>query len=198
MNKLQNNEMWYTFCPNDIKKAGLRALYDLHGEEFEIEYQKAVDLGLGKEINPKSIFDSIIKSQVESGKPYVMFKDNANKNNMQRNIGVIKQSNLCCLDGESIITIINENGGIEKITMEEVVKLHEKHKNIFVLSENNTFQPILGAIKTKENAEVIEIVDEEKNVRIVCTPDHRIFTKNRGYVMACDLLEDDELDTNFN
>lgn len=95
MNKLQNNEMWYTFCPNDIKKAGLRALYDLHGEEFEIEYQKAVDLGLGKEINPKSIFDSIIKSQVESGKPYVMFKDNANKNNMQRNIGVIKQSNLC-------------------------------------------------------------------------------------------------------
>ena len=198
MNKLQNSEMWYTFCPNDIKKAGLRALHDLHGKEFEIEYQKAVDLGLGREVNPKTIFDSIIKSQVESGKPYVMFKDNANKNNMQRNIGVIKQSNLCCLDGESIITIINENGGIEKITMEEVVKLHEKHKNIFVLSENNTFQPILGAIKTKENAEVIEIVDEEKNVRIVCTPDHRIFTKNRGYVMACDLLEDDELDTNFN
>lgn len=95
MNKLQNNEDWYIFCPNDIKKAGLRPFQDLYGEEFESEYYKAVDLGLGKKVNPKDIFDAVIKSQVESGKPYVMFKDNANKNNMQRNIGVIKQSNLC-------------------------------------------------------------------------------------------------------
>jgi len=95
MEKLQNNEDWYTFCPNEIKKAGLKPLYDLHGEEFVAEYYKAVELGLGKKVSPKSIFDAIIKSQVESGKPYVMFKDNANKNNMQRNIGIIKQSNLC-------------------------------------------------------------------------------------------------------
>jgi ribonucleoside-diphosphate reductase alpha chain len=95
MHKLQNNEDWYTFCPNDIKKSGLRPLHELYGDEFEAEYQKAVELGIGKKVNPKDIFDAIIKSQVESGKPYTMFKDNANKNNMQRNIGVIKQSNLC-------------------------------------------------------------------------------------------------------
>ena len=95
MEKLQNDEDWYLFCPNDIKKAGLTPLYELHGEAFEAEYYKAVELGLGKKVNPKDIFDSIIKSQVESGKPYVMFKDNANKRNMQRNIGIIKQSNLC-------------------------------------------------------------------------------------------------------
>jgi len=95
MEKLQNDEDWYLFCPNDIKKAGLIPLYELHGEAFEAEYYKAVELGLGKKVNPKDIFDSLIKSQVESGKPYVMFKDNANKRNMQRNIGIIKQSNLC-------------------------------------------------------------------------------------------------------
>ena len=95
MEKLQNNEDWYLFCPNDIKKAGLTPLYELHGADFEAEYYKAVELGLGKRVNPKDIFDSLIKSQVESGKPYVMFKDNANKRNMQRNIGIIKQSNLC-------------------------------------------------------------------------------------------------------
>ncbi len=95
MEKLQNNEDWYLFCPNEIKKAGLTPLYELHGEAFEAEYYKAVELGLGKKVNPKDIFDSLIKSQVESGKPYVMFKDNANKRNMQRNIGIIKQSNLC-------------------------------------------------------------------------------------------------------
>lgn len=95
MEKLQSGEDWYLFCPNDIKKAGLKPLYDLAGEEFNIEYQKAVDLGIGIAVNPKKIFDAIIKSQVESGKPYVMFKDNANKRNMQDNIGTIKQSNLC-------------------------------------------------------------------------------------------------------
>lgn len=95
MEKLEKGEDWYLFCPNDIKKAGLKPLYNLHGEKFNAEYQKAVDMGLGKKVNPKDIFDAIVKSQVESGRPYVMFKDNANKRNMQDNIGPIKQSNLC-------------------------------------------------------------------------------------------------------
>ena len=95
MNKLLSNEPWYLFCPKVLKDNGLRPLEDLWGEEFEAEYQKAVDLGIGHEISPKKIWDSIIKSQVESGRPYVFFKDNANRKNMQSNIGVIKQSNLC-------------------------------------------------------------------------------------------------------
>ena len=95
MKKLEKGEDWYTFCPNDLKKAGIKPLYNLWGDEFDAEYEKAVEMGLGKKVNPKEIFDSIVKSQVESGRPYVMFKDNANRRNMQRNIGPIKQSNLC-------------------------------------------------------------------------------------------------------
>jgi ribonucleoside-diphosphate reductase alpha chain len=95
MEKLEKGEDWHLFCPNDIKKAGLKPLYKLTGDKFNAEYQKAVDLGLGKKVNPKDIFDAIIKSQVESGRPYVMFKDNANKRNMQDNIGPVMQSNLC-------------------------------------------------------------------------------------------------------
>ena len=95
MEKLERGEDWYLFCPNELKKAGIRPLYDLYGDDFNGEYEKAVETGLGKKVNPKDIFDSIIKSQVESGRPYVMFKDNANKRNMQDNIGPIKQSNLC-------------------------------------------------------------------------------------------------------
>ncbi len=95
MKKLEKNEDWYLFCPNDIKKAGLTPLHLLWGAEFEAEYEKAVELGIGKKVSPKEIFDAIIKAQVESGRPYVMFKDNANKRNMQSNIGPICQSNLC-------------------------------------------------------------------------------------------------------
>jgi len=95
MKALINEEDWYLFCPNDIKKAGLKPLYDLWGEEYEQEYNKAVELGIGKKVNPKTIWDAIIKSQAESGVPYVFFKDAANRGNMQDNIGVIKSLNLC-------------------------------------------------------------------------------------------------------
>lgn len=95
MEKLTNNEDWYLFCPNVIEKAGLKPLYDTWGDEFVSEYNKAVELGLGTPVSPKTIWDAIIKSQVESGKPYVFLKDNANRRNMQRNIGTVKQSNLC-------------------------------------------------------------------------------------------------------
>jgi ribonucleoside-diphosphate reductase alpha chain len=95
MEKLTNNEDWYLFCPNDIEKAGLKPLHETWGDEFVDMYNKAVELGLGYKVSPKTIWDAVIKSQVESGRPYVFFKDNANRKNMQRNIGVIKQSNLC-------------------------------------------------------------------------------------------------------
>lgn len=95
MRALINDEDWYLFCPNDIKKAGLKPLYDLWGAEYEEEYAKAVALGIGKKVNPKSIWDAIVKSQSESGVPYVFYKDAANRGNMQDNIGVIKSLNLC-------------------------------------------------------------------------------------------------------
>ena len=95
MQKLQADEDWYLFCPNDIKKAGLPPLQESFGEEFNKLYYKAVKLGLGFKISPKVIWDAIIKSQVESGKPYMLNKDNANVKNMQDNIGPITMSNLC-------------------------------------------------------------------------------------------------------
>lgn len=95
MRALLNGDDWYLFCPNDILKNGLTPLQDLHGEEFENEYNKAVELGIGEKISPKTIWDAIIKSQSESGMPYTFYKDNANAINMQDNIGTIKSFNLC-------------------------------------------------------------------------------------------------------
>ena len=95
MEALTNDKKYYLFCPNDLKKAGLKPLYEVCGEEFKVIYNKAVELGLGEEIEPKKIWDAIIRSQVESGTPYIFYKDNANMRNMQDNIGIINQSNLC-------------------------------------------------------------------------------------------------------
>lgn len=95
MNCLLENKTYYVFCPNDILKAKLTPLHDCWGDEFEQVYYKAIELGLGTPLEPKKLWDALIRSQVESGRPYVIYKDNINHRNMQVNIGVIKQSNLC-------------------------------------------------------------------------------------------------------
>jgi ribonucleoside-diphosphate reductase alpha subunit len=95
MNAVKNNDDWYLFCPNDIKKAGIKALQECYGEEYEENYNKAVELGLGKKVKAQEVWTKVIESQIETGVPYLCSKDNANKKTNHQNIGVIKQSNLC-------------------------------------------------------------------------------------------------------
>jgi ribonucleoside-diphosphate reductase alpha chain len=95
MNAVKNNDDWYLFCPNDIKKAGIKPLQETYGDEYESNYNKAVELGLGKKVKAQTIWNKIIESQVETGVPYLCSKDSANRKTNHQNIGVIKQSNLC-------------------------------------------------------------------------------------------------------
>jgi ribonucleoside-diphosphate reductase alpha chain len=95
MRAVKNNEDWYLFCPNEIIKAGIKPLQECYGDEYEENYQKAVDLGIGRKVKAQDIWSKIIESQVETGVPYLCAKDSANKKTNHQNIGVIKQSNLC-------------------------------------------------------------------------------------------------------
>jgi ribonucleoside-diphosphate reductase alpha chain len=95
MNAVKNNGDWYLFCPNDIIKSGLKPLQETYGDEYEENYNKAVELGLGKKVKAQTIWNKIIESQVETGVPYLCSKDSANRKTNHQNIGVIKQSNLC-------------------------------------------------------------------------------------------------------
>ena len=95
MKAVKNNADWYLFCPNDIKKAGLKGLQECYGEEYEEVYNTAVSMGLGKKVKAQDIWSKIVESQVETGVPYLCSKDNANRKTNHQNIGVIKQSNLC-------------------------------------------------------------------------------------------------------
>lgn len=95
MKVVKEDSDWYLFCPNDIIKAGLRPLYTLFGEEFEKEYYKAVELGLGEKVRAQDVWSKIIESQIETGVPYMAFKDNANRKSNHQMYGTIKQSNLC-------------------------------------------------------------------------------------------------------
>jgi ribonucleoside-diphosphate reductase alpha chain len=95
MRAVEGNTDWYLFCPHDIKMAGLKPFYEIYGAEYEEEYNKAVELGIGTKIKAHDLWLKILEAQIESGMPYMCFKDSANIKSNQKNMGVIHSSNLC-------------------------------------------------------------------------------------------------------
>jgi DNA repair protein RadC len=115
---------------------------------------------------------------------------------MQNNIGIIKQSNLC-ISEDSLIDIILDNEE-HRVDIKTLNKLFIENKNILVKSfniENNIieYKQLLASAMTNREADVLEIIDEDTNKKIICTPEHQIYTINRGYIMAKDLCETDIL-----
>ena len=95
MRAVEENSDWYLFCPHEIKVAGLKPFYEIYGSEYEEEYNKAVELGIGTKIKAHDLWLKILEAQIESGMPYMCFKDSANIKSNQKNMGVIHSSNLC-------------------------------------------------------------------------------------------------------
>jgi ribonucleoside-diphosphate reductase alpha chain len=91
MKRLKNNEMWSLMCPNESP-----GLADTHSDAFEALYTKYEAEGKYKKQIPASdIWLKIISLQIETGNPYILYKDHANRKSNQQNLGTIKSSNLC-------------------------------------------------------------------------------------------------------
>lgn len=91
MKRVRNNEMWSFFCPNKVKM-----LNETWGDEFEKLYCQYENEGIyEKQLPAKVIMFELIKAQIETGVPYLLYKDTINRKSMQSNIGIIRSSNLC-------------------------------------------------------------------------------------------------------
>ncbi len=91
MQKVEANEDWALFCPNEAP-----GLADCYGNDFERLYNKYVKEGKQRRmVKAQDLWFEILESQMETGTPYMMYKDAANKKSNQKNLGVIKSSNLC-------------------------------------------------------------------------------------------------------
>ncbi|HUR30187.1 MAG TPA: ribonucleoside-diphosphate reductase subunit alpha [Saprospiraceae bacterium] len=91
MERVKNNENWSLFCPNEAP-----GLCDTYGGEFEALYHKYEKEGLARKVvRAQDIWSAIIESQIETGTPYMLYKDAANRKSNQKNLGTIKSSNLC-------------------------------------------------------------------------------------------------------
>ena len=91
MKRVESGGNWSLFCPDTAK-----GLSDVYGKEFEDLYEKYEAEGLAKKVVPASeIWKAIIKSQSETGTPYMLYKDACNEKSNHKHIGTIKSSNLC-------------------------------------------------------------------------------------------------------
>ena len=92
MKRVEEGGNWSLFCPD--KAMGLS---DVYGKEFEELYERYEREGLATKVVPAAdIWKAIIKSQSETGTPYMLYKDACNEKSNQKNLGTIKSSNLCC------------------------------------------------------------------------------------------------------
>ena len=91
MKRIEDNEMWSLFCPNEAP-----GLADCWGEDFERLYEKYEKEGkYRKQVKAQDIWFEILEAQIETGTPYMLYKDAANRKSNQKHLGTIKSSNLC-------------------------------------------------------------------------------------------------------
>ncbi|MEJ7611054.1 MAG: ribonucleoside-diphosphate reductase subunit alpha [Ferruginibacter sp.] len=91
MKRVEADAEWSLFCPNEAQN-----LHTTHGAEFEALYEKYEQEGRAKKTFPaRELWNAILEAQIETGTPYVLYKDAANTKSNQQNLGTIRCSNLC-------------------------------------------------------------------------------------------------------
>ena len=92
MERVKSNAKWSLFCPHECP-----GLSDVYGDRFVELYEKYESEGKARKVvNARDLWFKILDAQMETGTPYILFKDAANKKSNQKNLGTIKSSNLCC------------------------------------------------------------------------------------------------------
>ena len=140
MRRVDSDEMWSLFDPDECP-----GLNDVYGEEYERIYNEYEQAGKSKkQIKARIVWKAIMDSQIETGTPYVLFKDNINRKNNQSNVGIIRSSNLCAeiveysdaseyaccvLASIALPTFVLENRTIDYGKLEEVVSTIVRNLN---------------------------------------------------------------------
>lgn len=165
MKRVDANADWSLMCPDECP--GLTTAY---GEEFEKLYEEYEAKGkYRKQVKAQTLFYSIMRSQIETGTPYMLYKDAVNRKNNQKNIGTIKSSNLCVAPETMILT---DKG---YVNIAESVDKQVKVWNGDQFSE-------VTVKKTGENQKLITVVFSN-GVTLRCTPYHKFYIES-GSVLS--------------
>lgn len=153
MERVEKNLEWTLLDPYEIRMKYGVELCELYGEEFEkkyLEIEKDRDITLKKVVKARELFKEIMKTQIETGMPYIFFKDRANLMNHNSHVGMIGNGNLCMESFSNFSPSrdfkeeIEENSGVRKVNLGEVhtcnlvslnlaeIEIEELEKNVSI------------------------------------------------------------------
>ena len=173
MKRVEEGGNWSLFCPD--KAPGLS---DCYGEEFEQLYKQYEEEGRANESVPATeVWKAILKSQSETGTPYMLYKDSCNAKSNQKNLGVIKSSNLCVAPETKILTSEGQQTISELQDQDVEVWNGEEFSRVTVR-------------KTGENQKLLT-VNTSKGLSIRCTPYHKFWVVGQDEPIEAQHLKKD-------
>lgn len=156
MKRVEDNDVWSLFCPNEAP-----GLAECYGDDFEKLYTKYEREGkYRKQVKAQDLWFEILEAQIETGTPYMLYKDAANKKSNQKNLGTIKSSNLCTeimeytapdevavcnLASIALPKFVSEDGKFDHQKLYEITKVITKNLNKVI---DVNFYPVEEAKKS--------------------------------------------------
>ncbi len=194
MERVEAGADWTLFCPAEAP-----GLADVYGDEFRALYERYEKEGLGRRSVPaQKLWFKILDAQIETGTPYIVYKDAANAKSNQKNLGTIKSSNLCVApettvltdDGHKrIATLVDQTVNIwngdnwSSVTIrktgehQKLIKVILKKLRSVVVSKENTNNS-LSSYSTGGSTEVI-----------YCTPYHKFILPTHDKISECERID---------
>jgi len=192
--RLISGENITLFSPNDVPE-----IYEAFFTNVDLFRKLYIEAEQNPSLRKKTVsaielFATFIQERKDTGRIYLQNVDHANDHGaFIKEKAPVRMSNLC-LAGNTMVTVQLENGDIKDMLLQEVIESTENYR---IMSRNvkngkDEFKKITAKAKTGTNGKVMRITDAHGN-SVVCTPEHQIYTKNRGYIEAKDLLATDIL-----
>ena len=174
MRAVEKNDDWYLMCPEQCP-----GLTNAYGKDFDDLYYKYVREGkyLKKVKARDDVWNSIISTQIESGLPYMLYKDACNQKSNQKNLGTIKSSNLCVAPETMILT---DKGHIE------IQTLKNKKTNVW----NGKEYSEVTVKQTSEQSELITVSFSDGS-ELTCTKYHKFYIQDKYTPKNKDVIKED-------
>ena len=162
MERVEKNAQWTLFCPSEAP-----GLSDVYGDEFNALYLRYEAEGRGrKQVDAQKLWFKVLDAQIETGTPYLLYKDAANKKSNQKNLGTIKSSNLCVAPETFLLT---DNGP------RHIIELEGQEINVW----NGQKWSKTTVVKTGVSQPLITVYFNNA-VFITCTPYHKFILESDG------------------
>ncbi|RZD41724.1 MAG: hypothetical protein CXT73_04435 [Methanobacteriota archaeon] len=173
MKRVKDDQVWTLMCPDRCP-----GLSDVYGDKFEELYTKYEKEKRGlKTVKARDIWFKILDSQIETGNPYMLYKNACNSKSNQKNLGTIKSSNLCCVHGKTLLLTDKGHQIIETLKDEKVNVWNGKEFSEVVVKQTN------------DKAELLTIAFSDGS-ELTCTKYHKFYIQTKiPFKMKQDIIK---------